>query len=187
MRSRISVLAVLFAAAAGTAAAYAPTIAQLDAAARAAGNRSDIAERIGESILAVRWPAEVSQISANELAGHLIIGIRIVGVKFHRPITREEFVSQIVTLAAMAFSAAPATEEIDLWASVPIGVAKGVIVSGDLAKPTSRTVFTVSVRRGESGSALRARIGAENGEGVFWDESWTSTAFKGSSQRAAHV
>jgi hypothetical protein len=163
----------------GVAAAYAPTVAQLDAAARAAGNRRDVAQRIGASIFAVRWPAEVSQISANDLAGHLIVGVRIVGVKFHRPITRDEFVSEIAALVEMTIAAAPATEEIDLWASVPIGVAKGVVVSGDLARPTSRTVFSVSVRRGENAAALRARLAAENGNGVFWDGAWTRTAFKG--------
>jgi hypothetical protein len=163
----------------GVTAAYAPTVAQLDAAARAAGNRRDVAPRIGASIFAVRWPAEVSQISANDLAGHLIVGVRIVGVKFHRPITRDEFVSEIAALVEMTIAAAPATEEIDLWASVPIGVAKGVVVSGDLARPTSRTVFSVSVRRGENAAALRARLAAENGNGVFWDGAWTRTAFKG--------
>jgi hypothetical protein len=165
-------------AASGTAAAYAPTIAQLDAAARAAGNRRDIAERIGASVFAVRRPAEVSQISANELAGHLIVGIRIVGVKFHRPMTRDEFVSEVLALVEMTRAAAPATEEVDLWASVPLDVAKGVVVSGDLAKPTSRTVFSVSVLGNESAEALRARLRAENGSGVFWDSSWTHTALR---------
>ena len=46
-------------------AAYAPSVAQLDATARAVGNRRDVAQRIGASIFSTRWPAEVSQISAN--------------------------------------------------------------------------------------------------------------------------
>ena len=163
--------------ASGMAAAYAPSVAQLDAVARAAGNRRDVARRIGGAIFSTRWPAEVSQISANALAGHLIVGIRVLGVKFHRPITRDEFVSEVVALIETTFGAAPATEEIDLWASVPISVAKGAVVSGDLAKPTSRTVFSLSVRRGESLASLRARV-SKAGDGVFWDSQWAHTAFR---------
>ena len=158
------------------AAGYAPTVAQLDAAARAVGNRHDLAEQIGTLIFATRWPAEVSQISANELAGHVIVGIRVLGVKFHQQMRRSEFADEAVALVAKAFAAVPSAEEVDLWASVPISVAKGVIVTGDLAKPTSRTVFSVSVRRGESSASLRARI-ASNG-GVFWDEAWARSAFR---------
>lgn len=157
--------------------AYAPSVAQLDAAARATGNRRDLAQRIGGLIFSTRWPAEVSQISANELAGHLIVGIRVVGVKFHRPMTRDEFASEVVALVEATFAAAPGTEEIDLWASVPISVARGAVVSGDLAKPTSRTVFSLSARRGESAASMRARIGGP-GDGVFWDSQWARTAFR---------
>jgi hypothetical protein len=159
------------------AAAYEPTVAQLDAAARAAGNRRDIADRVGMSVFANRWPAEVSQISANALGDHVIVGIRVLGVKFHHPITREEFESEIVALVEAASAAAPEAEEIDVWASVPIEVAKGVIVSGDLAKPTSRTVFSLTAHRGEGAASLRVRLAGADG-GVFWDARWAQTAFK---------
>lgn len=161
----------------GTAAAYTPTVAELDASARAAGNRRDIAERIGASVFASRWAAQVSQISANALEGHVIVGIRVLGVKFHQPVTRDEFESEIVKLVEMAFAAVPSTEEVDLWASVPISVTKGAVVSGDLAKPTSRTVFSLSVRRGENAESLRARVN-HAGDGVFWDEQWAHAAFR---------
>ncbi len=164
-------------AAQGAAAAYSPTVAELDAQARAAGNRRDLATQIGDSVFGTPWPAEVSQISANALGDHLIVGIRILGVKFHQPVTREEFVSEVAALAEKAFAAAPSAEEVDIWASVPISVAKGVIVSGDLAKPTSRTVFSVTARRGEVTPALETRLGMPN-DGVFWDEQWARTAFK---------
>ena len=161
----------------GTAVGYTPSVADLDATARAVGNQREIAERVGRSVFATKWSAEVSQISANSLNGHLIVGIRIWGVKFHQPLTRGDFVSEVVALVEKTFAAAPATEEIDLWASVPIAVAKGVIVSGDLAKPTSRTVFSITVRRGEAPAALRLR--ASRGDaGVFWDERWARSAFK---------
>ncbi len=159
------------------AAAYAPSVAQLDATARAAGNRRDVAQRIGASIFSTRWPAEVSQISANSLSGHLIVGIRMLGVKFHRPMTRDEFVSEVVALVETSFGAAPETEEIDLWTSVPIGVGKGAVVSGDLAKPTSRTVFSLSTLRGESAQSLRDRLTGQS-DGVFWDVQWARSAFR---------
>ncbi len=168
--------AALFASVCNAAPAYAPTVAQLDAEARAVGNRRDLAEHIGDVIFATHWPAEVTQISANALAGHVIVGIRVLGIKFHAAMTREAFIDETVSLVGDAFSAAPEAEEIDLWASVPISVAKGVIVSGDLAKPTSRTVFSLSVRRGESPAAIRARVEAASG-GAFWDTTWMRTAF----------
>ena len=167
-------LAIVFAG--NTATAYTPSVADLDAAARAVGNRRDLAQRIGESVFSVRWSAEVSQISANSLEGHLIVGIRILGVKFHQPLTQAQFESEVVTLVQKTFAAQPSTEEIDIWASVPIGVAKGEVVSGDLAKPTSRTVFSLTARRGETSQMLRARI--DRGDGVFWNPRWIRTAFK---------
>ncbi len=91
--------------------------------------------------------------------------------------TRDEFASEVVALVEATFAAAPGTEEIDLWASVPISVARGAVVSGDLAKPTSRTVFSLSARRGESAASMRARIGGP-GDGVFWDSQWARTAFR---------
>ena len=165
----------------GVAAASEPSVAQLDADARAAGNRRDVADRIGIAVFATRWPAEVSQISANALSDHLVVGVRVLGVKFHRPITREEFESEVLSLVAAVWKAAPETEEIDLWASVPIAVAKGAVVSGDLAKPVSRTVFSLTARREESPAALRARV--KGADGVFWDAEWARTAFK----EAPHV
>jgi hypothetical protein len=168
--------AALVANASGAALAYAPTVAQLDAEARAVGNRRELAEHIGAVVFARHWPAEVTQISANALEDHLIVGIRVLGIKFHETMTRPAFVEEVVSLVQDAFAAAPEAEEVDLWASVPISVAKGVIVSGDLAKPTSRTVFSLSVRRGESPASIRTRI--ENaGGGAFWDSAWMRTAF----------
>ena len=60
-----------------------PPLAEVDAEARAAGNRKDIATAIGDKLFATTWPAQVSQVSANQLGDHLIVGIRIWGVKFH--------------------------------------------------------------------------------------------------------
>ncbi len=155
-----------------------PSVADLDATARAAGNRLDIATRIGESVFASEWPAQISQISANVLDRHLIVGIRIWGVKFHEEITRRDFVAEVGSLIQKAFAAAPAAEEVDVWASVPIDVAKGVVVSGDLAKPTSRTVFSITTQRGESAAQILQRAVQTTDSGVFWDEEWARAAFK---------
>ena len=159
----------------GVAQAHSPTVAELDADARAAGNRIDIAQRIGDSIFRTTWAAQVSQISANAIGKHVIVGIRVWGVKFHHPITREEFLDEMALLVRTAFAGAPEAEEVDLWASVPIAVGKGVIVSGDLAKPTTRTVFSVSVRRGESPGAV---LTGGSGSTAFWDQEWERSAFK---------
>jgi hypothetical protein len=157
--------------------AYAPSVADLDAVARAAGNRTDIAERIGRSIFVTQWPAEVNQVSANELDDHLIVGVRLWGVKFHRSLTRAEFVDEIGSLARSIFAAAPAAEEVDFWASIPIDVTQSEIVSGDLAKPTSRTVFSLTARRTEPAQSLRERA-LQDSDGVFWDDRWVHDAFR---------
>ncbi len=171
-------MAVLALTATGSVAfAYAPSVADLDAAARAVGNRRDIAQSIGRAIFRTQWPAEVNQVSANEMGGHLIVGIRIWGVKFHRPMTRSNFVDEIVSLRADIFSAAPDAEEIDFWAAVPIDVSKDEVVSGDLARPTSRTVFSLTVLRSEGVQALHERA-MEESDGVFWDAQWARDAFR---------
>lgn len=159
----------------GVAQAHSPTVAELDADARAAGNRIDLAERIGDSIFRTTWAAQVSQVSANALGPHVIVGIRVWGVKFHHPITRDEFVGEITSLIRTAFAAAPEAEEVDLWVSVPIRVGKDVIVTGDLAKPTTKTVFSVSVRRDETPETTIAKT---SGSMTYWDQDWERSAFK---------
>jgi hypothetical protein len=156
--------------------ATAPSVAELDANARAAGNRKDLAVQIGSSIFATLWPAQVTQISADQVDTHLLVGIRLWGVHFHQPLTRAAFEAEVVTLIEKTFQAQPRVEEVDLWASVPLDVGKGVIVNGDLARPTSRQVFGVTALRGEAASALAARIRA--GHGAYWDEDWARAAFK---------
>ena len=68
-------------------------------------------------------------------------------------------------LITRAFAAAPNAEEVDLWVTVPIVVGKDVVVSGDLAKPTTRTVFTISATRSENAASLAARL--HTGANVF--------------------
>ena len=158
--------------------AYAPSVADLDAAARAVGNRRDIAQSIGRAIFRTQWPAEVNQVSANEMDGHLIVGIRVWGVKFHHPMTRADFVDEIVSLARNIFSAAPDAEEIDFWAAVPIDVRKDEVVSGDLARPTSRTVTPMPRISPVAAAASQDGRAMEESEGVFWDAQWARDAFR---------
>jgi hypothetical protein len=153
----------------------APSVDRTDAYARAAGNRKPLAVRIGQALFRTMWPAQVLNVYADGIAGHDIAGLHVSGVRFHHPLTRDQFLSEIDGLVSRAFSAAP-VEEVDVWVSVPLNVGKGVVVAGDLAKPTFRTVFTVSVRRGESAASLMHRM--QQGNGVFWDQDWGKTAFK---------
>jgi hypothetical protein len=179
LRSRISVAlaAALALTATASALASAPTVASLDAAARASGNRLDIATRIGDRVFSSPLPAQVSQISANEFNGHLVLGIRLWGVKFHKPLTQREFVDQVAFLVRTAFAIAPEAQEVDVWTSVPISIGKGVVVSGDLAKPTSRVVFTLSVPRGAEDVTAIVRATGPAGS-AFWDDDWVKTAFR---------
>jgi hypothetical protein len=167
----------MLASAAGASPAFAasPSVAELDASARASGNRLDIATQIGDRVFASMLPAQVSQISANEFGGHLVLGIRMWGVKFHKPITQGEFVDQVAWLIRTAFAIAPSAQEVDVWTSVPIDVRRDIIVSGDLARPTSRVVFTLSVPHAASDAATITRLAA--GDAAFWDLEWVRSAF----------
>jgi len=158
--------------------ASAPSVADLDAHARATGNRKDIAIAVGDRVFTQQWPAQVMQLAANEMGNHLVLGLRLSGVHFHRPLTRDQFFAEIASLVGECFEAAPQAEEIDVWTTVPLNVGKGVIVAGDLAKPTSRIVFTLSARRGEASRALVDRL--RGGEDVYVDEEWARAAFKSS-------
>jgi hypothetical protein len=177
LRSRISAALLLAAmlAWAAPAPASAPTVASLDAQSRAGGNRIAVATAVGDRIFTKTWPVQVLQVLANQMGPDLVLGMRLSGVKFHEPVDRRQFDAELATIANEAFAADPAIQELDIWVTVPIAVGKGIIVSGDLAKPTSRTVFTVTIRREESPGALMRRLGA--GTGVFVDPEWASTAF----------
>jgi hypothetical protein len=152
-----------------------PGVDRTDAFARASGNRKPIAVKIGQALFATRWPAQVINVYADGIAGHDIAGLHVSGVHFHHPLTRAEFIGEIAGLVRRTFAVAP-VEEVDVWASVPLNVGKGVVVAGDLAKPTFRVVFTLSALRGESANSLLRRMG--QGSGVFWDQDWERTALK---------
>lgn len=143
-------------------------VSQLDADARAAGNMKALAVSVGDKIFSTIWPAQVTQVSANGVGGHVVIGVRLSGVKFHVGLTRPQFLGEIDRLVTLAFAAAPRAEEVDVWATVPVPTGKGAIVAGDLAVPTSRAVFTLAVPRGDNPSNLQP----------YWDKDWARSAFK---------
>ena len=147
----------------------------MDAYARAMGTRKDTAVRIGRQLFSQPWSAQILRIYVDGIPSHQVAGIVLSGVKFHRPLSRLLFVHEVVTIVAQTFAAAP-VEEVDLWCVVPLTVGKGAIVSGDLAQPTDRTVFAVTVRRGEAFRSVRTRIDA--GRTVYWDALWARGALR---------
>jgi hypothetical protein len=160
---------------AAAARADSPSVATMDAEARASGNRIEVAERLGGALFVTQWPAQVLKVAANGIGSHLVVGLLISGVKFHHPLTREQFMLEVNSLISITLRQTPA-EEVDAWASVPLSVGTGIVVSGDLAHPTSRVVFTISVPRHEPSAQTIGRMRA--GRGVYWDEDWARTAFK---------
>lgn len=152
-----------------------PGVNRLDANARAAGNRKAIAVAIGRALFKTRWPAQVLNVYADGFGGHDIAGLRISGEHFHGAVTRDRFVEEVASLVQETFAASP-VDEVDVWASIPLRLGKDVVVAGDLAKPSSRTVFTVSIRRGERSDALIRRM--RGSDGVYWDQEWAHAALK---------
>ncbi len=153
-----------------------PSMAHVDAAARAEGNRKDLAIAVGDRLFLTEWPAQVLNVEANQSGPHVVVGLRVSGVHFHQPMNRQEFDAEIASLVGQVFAAAPSAEEVDVWTVIPLKVPKHEVVAGDLAMPTWRTVFTISVRRGETAPELAARL--RQGKEVFVDEDWTRSAFK---------
>ena len=152
-----------------------PGVDRLDANARAAGNRKDLAVGIGRALFRTEWPAQVLNVYADGFGGHDIAGLRVSGEHFHHTLSRAQFENEIADLVLKTFAAAP-VDEVDVWASVPLQVGKDVVVAGDLARPSSRAVFTVSVLRGERVDALIRRMRASRG--VYWDQEWARTTLK---------
>ncbi len=146
-----------------------------DAYARSSGNAKPVAAAIGRALFATVWPAQVLNVYADSVDGRSVAGLRLSGVRFHRPLTREQFIDEIAQIVRTAFTSSN-VNEVDVWATVPLRVGKDVVVAGDLAKPTSRTVFTLSVRRGESADSMVARM--RRGDGAFWDQEWMRSALK---------
>jgi hypothetical protein len=137
---------------------------------RAEGNDRARAVALGEALLGTLWPAQILKIRIDAALGHRVAGIVLSGVKFHEPLDEAGFLREVQAIVTRAFARVP-VEEVDLWTTVPLDAGKGAIVSGDLARPTARTVFSVTVRRPEL-PRLDALL---HSGGVFWDEAWRAS------------
>ena len=135
---------------------------------RAVGNDRADALRIARRLLARVLPAQVLQVRVDAVGPHRVAGIVVSGVKFHRPLGVRGFDDEMASLVNGALDAAP-VEEVDVWATVPLDAGAGTVVSGDLAKPTSRIVFSVTVSRAQR-ATVRARL--IDGGDIYWDRTF---------------
>ena len=169
---RALAFAALVAAVAALGPAYAgaamPSVVEVNALARASGNRKEEAVKIGLALLATRGPSQILKIRVDAVNGHQVAGILLSGENLIEPVDAADFVQQAIALIDGAFTASD-VEEVDLWATVPIAVPPGAIVSGDLAVPVSRIVFAASARRADR-QAYAKRLRA--GTGVYWASDW---------------
>jgi hypothetical protein len=143
-------------------------IVELNAIARAAGDRRSDAIRLGRVLLARTWPAQVLKVRVDGAGSHTVAGLVLSGVKFHAPLDPDTFLAEVATLAELTLKAS-AVEEVDVWVTVPVSVGKGAVVAGDFAQPATRIVFSATIRRADAGevAALLRR-----GDAVFWDPDW---------------
>jgi hypothetical protein len=157
----------------------APLGAQADDArvrARTAGSDVATARRIAGVLLARPVAAQLLKVRCERAGAHVDCGLTVSATHFHRDLDVASWNAEVAGLIAGAFTAAPEVDEIDLWATVPLDAGKGAVVSGDLAKPTSATVFSITVPRSARG-AVRERLA--DGRGVFWDPAFRASLAKG--------
>ena len=140
------------------------SIVELNANARAEGNRHSDAVDLGRHLLTTVWPAQVLKIRVDGVGKHEVAGLMLSGVKFHGHLDERGFTDEIASLVKQTF-AGSRVEEVDIWAVEPIPFDKLEPVSGDYAEPTDRIVFSITVRRNEK-SSVDKRL--KQGKNVFW-------------------
>ncbi len=141
------------------------------AAERARGNDIPEATRIGRTIFKTAWPVQVTKIRVDAAGAHRVAGLVLSGAKFHAAVTPERFTDEVVDLVGQTFGASP-VEEVDLWVILPLPTYAHEVVAGDLAHPTSYTVYAVTVRRSER-DTFAARV--RRAEDVYWQPAWRAT------------
>jgi peptidoglycan/xylan/chitin deacetylase (PgdA/CDA1 family) len=114
---------------------------------RIEGNDPAVAERIGISLLREDFREPIEKIRVLTVPAASVAGIMLSGSGLHGPVTETQFETDARSMALLALSNAPRVSEVDVWATVPQAVATGAVVAGDLALPTERTVFSLSLRR----------------------------------------
>jgi hypothetical protein len=137
---------------------------ELNANARAEGNRRADAVDLGRHLLATIWPAQILKVRVDGVGPHEVAGLMVSGVKFHGRLDDRGFSDEIASLVKRTF-ASSRVEEVDIWAVEPIPFDKLEPVSGDYAEPTDRIVFSITVRRNEK-SSVNSRL--KQGKNVFW-------------------
>ncbi|HEV2737408.1 MAG TPA: hypothetical protein VGU66_02405 [Candidatus Elarobacter sp.] len=143
---------------------------------RSSGSDVAAARRIAAALLARPLPAQLLKVRCERVGRHVDCGLTVSGVKFHRALDVRSWDDEIAALVDGAFAALPDADEIDCWATVPLDAGKGTVVSGDYAKPTAATVFSITVPRAGRGK-VRARL--PGGAGVFWDPAFRASLSKG--------
>ena len=144
---------------------------------RSSGSDVATARRIAAALLARPLAAQLLRVRCERVGGHVDCGLVISGVKFHRRLDVGSWNAEIAGLIDRAYAAAPEVDEVDCWAIVPLDAGRGAVVSGDFAKPTAATVFSISVPRAARAS-VRSRL--ETGSGVYWDPAFRGSLSKGS-------
>ena len=159
-----------------------PTQVEVNAAARSAGNRKAAAVALARILLAREWPAQLVKIRLDGVGSHLVAGLILAGTKFHRPLTRADFSAEVASLVERTL-ANSRVEEVDVWTTVPLAAPVGSAVSGDMAVPTSKIVFSVTVRRGAAAhGGVRSLL---NGRAAFWDPGWLASLAPGAKGRSS--
>lgn len=144
------------------------SLVEMRAQQRAAGNRREDAVRIGRTLFRTVWPAQVRKVRVDGVGAHRVAGVVLSGTNFHSKLAPAAFVDEVVAIVTQTFAASD-VEEVDAWAILPLPTYANEVVAGDLAQPTSYTVFSATVRRGElSRFAERIRSGTD----VYWDAAW---------------
>lgn len=143
---------------------------------RTAGSDLVAARAIAARLLARTRAAQLTHVRCERVGPHLDCGLIVSGVKFHQPLDIRSWNDEIAALIAGAYAAAPNADEIDCWATVPLDAGQGAVVSGDYAKPTSATVFSITVPRAGRGDVVGRLV---SGSGVFWDPAFRASLAKG--------
>lgn len=144
------------------------SLAGLDAAERAEGNRKALAIAVGRVLLRTPWPAQVLKIRVDGVPRHHVAGLLISGVKFHRALDPAAFTAEVVALVEQTFAASD-VEEVDVWATVPLPYVKQLPVAGEYLRPVDRIVYGATILRSE-GATYAARL--QRGDDVYWDPQW---------------
>jgi hypothetical protein len=125
-------------------AAAAPSLLEVDARARAAGNARIEAEQVARALLAHPWAMQVIEVLVDRAGTHRVAGVTLLGVKLKQRVDASGILAQANRLVDLALASDPRLEEVDLQVTVPAGNRRS---AGDMDKVYDRAVFTLTVRR----------------------------------------